>query len=51
MLKFDQLYCINEELANSVLLVSKILLGYEEPFMAKIIKRCVMPVKFLTNDC
>ena len=27
---FDQLYCINEVLANDVLLVSKILLGYEE---------------------
>ena len=38
MLKFDQLYCINEELANSVLLVSKILLGYEEAFMAKTIR-------------
>ena len=29
-LKFDQLYCINEQLANDVLLVFKKLLGYEE---------------------
>ena len=30
MVKFDQLYCINEWLANDVSLVSKILLGYKE---------------------
>ena len=35
MLKFDQLYCINELLANDVLLVSKILLGYEEALWQK----------------
>ena len=35
MLKFDQLYCINEELTNDDLLVSKILLGYEEALWPK----------------
>ena len=34
-LKFDQLYCINEKLANDVLLVSKILLGYEKALWLK----------------
>ena len=34
-LKFDQLYCINEWLPNDVLLVSKILLGYEEALWSK----------------
>ena len=34
-LKFDQLYCINEQLANDFLLVSKILLGYEEALWPK----------------
>ena len=34
-LKFDQLYCINEKLANDVLLVSKIILGYEEALWPK----------------
>jgi hypothetical protein len=34
-LKFDQLYCINELLANGVLLVSKILLDYEEALLLK----------------
>ena len=29
-LKFDQLYCINEQLANGVLLVSKKLLGLKK---------------------
>ena len=29
-LKFDQLYCINEQLANDVLLVAKILINYDE---------------------
>ena len=41
---FDQLYCINELLANDVLLVSKILLGYEEALWPK--KTGVMQVKF-----
>ena len=35
MLKFDQLYCTNEELVNDVLLVSKILLGCEEALWSK----------------
>ena len=34
-LKFDQLYCINEYLANDVLLISKILLGYEKALWLK----------------
>ena len=34
-LRFDQLYCINELLANYFLLVSKILLGYEEALWPK----------------
>ena len=34
-LKFDQLYCTNELQANDVLLVSKILLGYEETLWPK----------------
>ena len=34
-LEFDQLYCINELLANDVLLVSKIFLGYEEALWPK----------------
>jgi hypothetical protein len=29
-LKFDELYCINEMLENDILLVFKILLGYEK---------------------
>ena len=33
--KFDQLYCINELLANDVLLVSKILLDNEEALWHK----------------
>ena len=33
--KIDQLYCINEQLANDVLLVSKIILGYEEALWPK----------------
>ena len=35
MLKFGHLYCINELLANYVLLVSKILLGIFRSIMAK----------------
>ena len=35
MLKFDQLYRITEQLSNAVLLVSKILFGYEEAFWSK----------------
>ena len=35
MLKLDQLFCINEQPANDVLLVSKILLGYEEALWPK----------------
>ena len=34
-LEFDQLYCVNELLANDVLMVSKILLGYEEALWPK----------------
>ena len=34
-LKFDQLYCINELLANDVLLVSKILLDNKEALWPK----------------
>ena len=34
-LKFDQLYFINEWLANDVLLVSEIFLGYEEALWPK----------------
>ena len=37
-LKFDQLYCINELLANDVLLVCKLLLGYEEALWSKKLK-------------
>ena len=34
-MKFDQLYCINELLANYILLVSIILLGYEKALWLK----------------
>ena len=50
MFKFDQLYCINELLENGVLLVSKLLLAYEEALhMAKKLK--ISPAsQILTND-
>ena len=35
MLKFDQLYFINEYVANDVLLLSEILLGYVKVFWPK----------------
>ena len=33
--KFDRLYCINQYLANDILLVSRILFGYEEALWPK----------------
>ena len=34
-LKFDQLYCINEQLVNDGVFFSKICLGYEEALWPK----------------
>jgi hypothetical protein len=49
-LKFDQLYCINEYLANDVVLLSKILLSYEEALWPKKLE-ISHASQILTNDC
>ena len=49
-LKFDQLYCITEELANYVLLGSKIVLGYEEALWPKKLETSHGSL-ILTNNC
>ena len=49
-LKFDQLYCSNELLANDVLLGCKIILGYEESLWPKKLE-IRHASQILTNDC
>ena len=48
-LKFEQLYCINELLANDVLLVFKILLGFNEALWLKKLE-ISHASQILTND-
>ena len=50
MLKFDQLHCINEYLANYVLMVSEIFLGYEEALWPKKLEISHVS-QILTNVC